>query len=116
MASVSSDNTASNAPKSDVDKYNTSKIYKFLNIKCSNPIIFGVLHALGNAKFMYSPLLDSHSKQKADIVVNNFIKDFTVRTLDINKQCIILWIETYLDNTKLSDAGSKLDEFILTYG
>ena len=119
MATVSSENTDSNTPKLDIPKYKSCKVLELLENKDkdrNNILVFGVLQALRNSKFMFTSYLDRSSQKIADEKVEKIMKDVSVRTPDINRQFIITWIKTYLDNTEIFDAGGKFDKFILNYG
>ena len=81
-----------------------------------NKVLTRVVNSIENSNYMVSSYLDDNAKKIADQISNKFLEKVFKCTPNIARKCVILWIETYLENTKFTDAGDKLDTFILTYG
>ena len=92
------------------------EIVKNEDIDPCNVKLNRVLNAMEKMSTKVSSNIDKTSKKIADDVSNKFMDTVSKRSPDIVRKCVILWIETYLKNTEMTDAGGKLDTFILTNG
>lgn len=81
-----------------------------------NKCLTRVVNAIENSNYMISIYLDENAKKIAYDFAKKYLESVSEQSPIIARKCVILWIETYLENSKFTDAEGKLDTFILTYG